>query len=215
MINDIFSKEPIPTISQNPIIIDHRERNSLVPSELIGIGHKIIFKQLKVGDYIINDTVIERKEINDLIHSIKNKRLFQQLEEIKQFQNYILIIEGTIYNQKKLHPNAIRGAILSAATSYKIPIIFTQHHKETSQYLSILRNKENKKNTEIKTPIKKHFNKKSLQINILESFPNIGNITAQKLLNKFKTLKKTINATEEEIKPILGKNAKTFLKILE
>lgn len=212
MINDIFKKSNSTNENKKTeIIIDSREKNSLVPAELIGLGHTIILKQIKVGDYIANNTIIERKEIKDLFLSIQNKRIWKQLEEIKQYPNYILIIEGDIYTQK-IHPNIFRGFILSVATKFKIPIIFTKHPKETAQYISILANKKEK--NEILTPTKKQFTKQSIQINILQTFPKIGQKTAIKLLKEFKTIKNTINASEEKLKTTLGKKTNEFIKTI-
>jgi Fanconi anemia group M protein len=214
MINDIFSKTPTTKNPKTPITIDHREKNSLVPAELYSQNFKIEFKQLPIGDYLINDTIIERKEINDFIQSIKSKRIFKQLEEIKQYPNYLLIIEGNIYTQKTLHPNSLRGAILSAATSYKIPIIFVQHPKETAQYISILAKKEKSKHPPIPTPIKTNFTNQSWQIHILESFPGIGTKTAEKLLQKFKTLKQIFNLSEETLHKHLKQHSKKIFRII-
>lgn len=212
MINDIFSKNKTTNEQISLITIDNREKNSLVPAELYAQNLKTEFKQLPIGDYIINNTIIERKEINDFTQSIKSKRIFKQLKEIKQYPNYILIIEGDIYTQKILHSNALRGAITTIATSYKIPIIFTKHPKETAQYISIL-SKKKRKNL-ILTPIKKQFNKTEWQLNILEAFPDIGQKTAIKLLEKFHTLKNIFNKTENELKTIIGKKAKNFHSII-
>lgn len=212
MINDIFSKKKINNQQTSPITIDNRERNSLVPAELYAQNLKLEFKQLPIGDYIINETTIERKEIKDFTQSIKSQRLFKQLKEIKQYPNYLLLIEGDIYTQKILHPNSLRGAIISIATSYKIPIIFTRHPKETAQYIEILARKRKKELT--LTPIKKQFSKEEWQLNILQSFPNIGQKTAKKLFEKFRTLKNIFNKTEKELEIILGKKAKSLYEII-
>ena len=58
------------------IIIDHREKNSLVSSELHKKGYEIEFQQLKVADYLVNDIAIERKTVSDFKSSIINKRMF-------------------------------------------------------------------------------------------------------------------------------------------
>ena len=61
---DIFSKrkESIKNFEKPKIIIDYREKNSLVASELSHLGAEIEFKELKVGDYIIKN--ITKKFIN-------------------------------------------------------------------------------------------------------------------------------------------------------
>jgi Fanconi anemia group M protein len=200
--NSLGSNSPAHQI----ITIDNRERNSLVPAERYAQGFKLEYQQLLVGDYIINDTIIERKEIKDFTQSVKSQRIFKQLEEIKQYPNYLLIIEGDIYTQKFLHPNSLRGAILSAATSYKIPIIFTRHPKETAQYISILAKKE-KKEKNI-TPIKINYSKKTLQIHTLQTLPSIGPISAKKLIEEFKTLKNIFTLSKLKLDKFLNKDTK-------
>jgi DNA excision repair protein ERCC-4 len=212
MINDIFSKAIKEAIPKSKIIIDTRERNSLVPPELLAKGIKTEIKQLKVGDYIINDLIIERKEINDLVHSIKNKRIFNQLNDLKKTKNKLLIIEGNIYSQKSLSPNAIKGFILSTTTNYKIPIIFTSHPKETAQYLALLSGKTKKEHS--LNVAKKEMTHSQRQQFILESFEGIGPKTAQILIEKFQTLKNIFNQTENTLNPIIGKKTKKFLKQL-
>src|SRR3990167_10158373 len=96
---DIFSKKEIVSKKELlkekiKIIVDYREKNSLVASYLINLGFDVEFKELKIGDYVVKDTIIERKTISDFISSMINGRLLKQLEELKQFENKLLIIEG-------------------------------------------------------------------------------------------------------------------------
>ena len=55
---DIFSKRKLnkkKDEEKETIIIDYREKNSLVASYLIKLGFKVDFKELKIGDYIVKD----------------------------------------------------------------------------------------------------------------------------------------------------------------
>ena len=114
------------------VIVDHREKNSLVPSKLMSLGTEIEFKQLKVADYIIEDITIERKTVQDFISSMINKRLLRQLEDLKQYPKPLLIIEGFLRDYDfKINPNALRGFLLSISLNHKIPIIFTEDATET------------------------------------------------------------------------------------
>ena len=214
---DIFSEEKKEKIQKKipskKIIIDHREKNSLVPTKLMEKGLEIEFQQLKVADYVLDDVAIERKTFSDLISSMINKRIFSQLQELKQYPNPLLIIEG--YNNEinsGMNINAVRSFILSIALRYKIPIIFTEDSSETADYLEILSRKKPKE-------VSLNINKKSLTKNqelqfILESFKRIGPKTARKILEEFKTLKNIGNSSEKELEKILGKKAEDFFKIL-
>jgi len=195
---------------------DFREKNSLVISELRNKGIKVELKNLFVGDYIINNIVVERKTYNDFINSIIDKRLIKQLEKIKQYPNFLLIIEGNeeeIAN-RKMNKNAIKGFLISVLLKSKVPILFTKDYEETSEFLYILAKKQEKNNFSLRAKNRKMSKKEQLQF-ILEGFPGIGPTTAKKLLKKFKSIKKIINASEEELKEILGKKTETFLKIID
>ena len=77
------------------VIIDKRERSSGIGKELAKKGIVIEYKKLDLADFIIGDTAIERKTIQDFVNSIVDKRLIRQLGMLKEnFESAILIIEG-------------------------------------------------------------------------------------------------------------------------
>jgi len=203
------------------IIADIHEKNSLILSELKSSNQiKLEIKSLKIGDYLIGRTIIERKTVNDFISSMINKRLVQQLKQMKKYKQQLLIIEGIdeqeLYREDtKLNPNAIRGFILSIITNYQVPIVFTQDYKDTAKYLIILAKQQLKPKTEITLHQRIPKKIKKQKQYILEAFPNIGPITAKKLLKKFKTLNNTLNASEQELQEILKSRTKSFKKLLE
>ena len=218
---NIFSKKN-PTkkiIEKTKIIADYREKNCLVASELIEHGIGVEFRELKVADYIVKDVAIERKTISDFISSMINHRLIKQLEELQQYENKLLIIEGIeeheIYNDDNegVHANSIRGFLLSILLKHKVPIIFTKNYQDTAKFISVLARRKEKE-----MPLnvaKKSLNKKERLQFILEGFPGIGPKTARKLLEKFKTVKNIVNASIEELEKIIGKKAEVFKLINE
>lgn len=216
---DIFSRktEQIKKEAEKPkIIIDYREKNSLVISELISLGIDTEIKELKVADYIVNGVAVERKTVSDFISSMINRRLINQLKEINQYPDRLLIIEGIdeqeLYTDSEekmgIHPNSIRGFLLSILLKYKVPIIFTKNYQDTARFLSVLAKRKSKE-----VPLKankKTFSKKERLQFIIEGFPGIGPKTAKKLLKKFKTIKSITNADNEELKKVIGKKADIF-----
>ncbi len=219
---NIFSKKQTRTKQEQKIkiIIDYREKNCLIASELSAMGFVVEFKELKVADYLVKGTAIERKTVNDFISSMINRRLLKQLEELQQYKNRLLIIEGIeeqeLYTDSKewtgMNPNAIRGFLLSILLKYKVPIIFTKNYKDTVKFISVLSKKQEKELSLNVT--KKTLNKKERMQFILEGFPGIGPKTAKKLLRKFKTLRNIFNVSEEELKEIIGKKAESFKELV-
>lgn len=220
---DIFSKtEKKSKLSENrekiKIIIDYREKNSLVASYLIKENFDIEFKELKIGDYIVKDTIIERKTISDFVSSMINGRLFKQLEELKQFENKLLIIEGIskheIYSDdnERINANAIRGFLLSIVLKHKIPLLFTKDSEDTAKFIDVLSRKKAK---EIKLNAgKKTLDKKEQMQFIIEGFPGLGPKKSKELLEKFSTIQNIINAPIEDLEKILGKRSENFIELI-
>ncbi len=204
------------------IIIDKREKNSLVMAELIEEKQEIKLEQLKVADYIIGNIAIERKTISDFISSMLSKRLLRQLEELKQYPQQLLIIEGTddfpLYEFGKINPNAIKGMLLSIILDFQIPIILTKNYEDTASFLILLEKRQKKKPKEISLKAKrKAYSLQEQQQFILESFPGIGPATAKALLRQFKTIKAVINAKEKNLTKakLNKKKAEVMKKIIE
>jgi Fanconi anemia group M protein len=217
--HEIFSKEKITQIEKPKIIVDYREKNCMVISELVSLGLDVQFQTLKVGDYLFNETVIERKTVRDFVSSMINRRLFRQLEEMKQYNTKILIVEGIeeqeLYNDdnERVNANAIRGMILSVLLNYQIPIIFSKNEEDTALFINVLARKQKKKHF-LLNPKKKSFDEHEQKQFIIEAFPGIGPATAKKLLKEFGSIKRIINTPIEELQKIIGKKADIF-KIAE
>ena len=67
---NIFSKSPTlkEVICPNPkiqIIVDTREKQSLIAANLLEQKANISFEKLDIGDYLIGETCIERKTFSD------------------------------------------------------------------------------------------------------------------------------------------------------
>ena len=200
------------------IVVDKREKNSLVVAELLERNAKIEMKQLEVGDYVIGDIGIERKTAKDFITSMVNKRLLRQLEELKQYPKQLLLIENfdEIYCMN-FNENAIRGMLLSILFDFGIPVIFTRNAEDTASFLILLDKKQQKKPREISFKAKKRaLSIAEQQQFILEGFPGVGPAIAKELLLRFKTIKNVVNASVTELTKIkkLGKKKAEIIKNL-
>ena len=195
------------------IIADFREKDIIFELQRKHIDLEI--KSLISADFIIqvkdfNDNTkelgIERKVQSDFLNSIIDKRILNQLIALKEnFALQLLIIEGpeNIYKIRNFHPNAIRGMLSSIAIDYQIPILYTESYRDTASLLKIISQRLDKPRRNISLLNKrKPLTLKEQQEFIIESLPLIGPSLAKSLLQKFKTVKKVINASEEKLKRI-------------
>ena len=221
MIYNIFSRSKREKIkAKTPkIIADIHEKNSLILAELKKSTQvRLEIRPLKIADYLIGDVAIERKTISDLISSMINKRLIQQLKQMQKYKKQLLIIEGNlkeVYEEESNISKAIRGFIISINLNYKIPIIFSEDYEDTAKYLITLAKQQAKPSSEPSLHSKIPRTIKEQKQYILESFPNIGPKTSKKLLEKFPNLLSIFNSSEQELKEVLKSKTKSFKEILE
>ncbi|MCK5289609.1 MAG: DEAD/DEAH box helicase family protein, partial [Candidatus Aenigmarchaeota archaeon] len=204
------------------IYVDHREPKLI--KKLSGSGEiRIIPKQLEVGDVIISERVgIERKEVGDFLQSIIDKRLFRQITDLKDnFARPIVIIEGkNLYGIRNIHPNAIRGALASIACDFGIPVITTRDIDDTAEMITALARRElgtEKKDISLRAT-RRSKTEKEIQEYIISGFPDVNIKLCERILEKFGTIKRFINAKEDRLEKIEGigkEKAKSIKKIIE
>jgi len=219
MIFDIFSnKKSKNKESQKPkIIMDIHEKNSLVLANLTSEA-EIDIQSLEIGDFLIGETIIERKTFSDFISSMLSKRLIEQLRQMQKYKSKILILEGKDFEELekraiKLHPNSIRGMILSASLDFNTNVIFTKDSEETAKYLLLLAKKYLKGKIDFTLHSRKPLSEKEQKQYIIEAFPGIGPKNAEALLKEFKSIKNIINANKEDLEKTIGKKAEGIIKL--
>ncbi len=212
------------------VIIDKRESKE-IKTEIAKEGLDIEEKQLEVADFIIYTkdlenkvqcVGIERKTTNDLLNSIIDRRLLNQLSALKEnFDIPILIIEGkeNIYALRNFHPNSIRGVLSTIAIDFQVSIIPTLGPKDTAKYISLIAKRLEKVRRPLDLlPKRKALTPKEKQLCIISSFPGIGINTAKYLLDKFGSINRITNASEKDLMEVdnIGKiKAKELKEIFE
>jgi len=190
------------------ISADYREKGSGVIKELIDLGVNIDLKQLEVADYICSSRCgIEFKTAPDFVDSLIDRRLLQQVRELKQnFEKPLIIIEGTqdIFSIRNVHPNAIRGLIATIAVSFGVPMLHTKNHKETASLILAIAKREQDEYGKEFSPhrVKKPLTIKEQQEYLISALPGVGPSLARPLLSKFGSVKNIINSTEDELKDV-------------
>ncbi len=188
------------------IFVDFREESN-IKNIIKDLGVNAKEMDLKVGDYICSDRVcVERKTSDDFINSIIDGRIFKQAEElIDNFTKPVLIIEGN-YFRESMNENAIKAALASLILDYGISVITTKNEEDTAKTIYWLAKREQK---DSQRPIgikgeKKPKDIKKLQEHIISGFPGVSTKISKRILEKFKTIKRFTNTTEEELTKVDG-----------
>lgn len=205
------------------IVIDTRERNSLTANELRKKDCEIIEKQIGIGDYQVGeDTIIERKSVNDFVNSILDGRLFSQAIKLTSFEKALLIVEGnmeSVFEDRNINKQAIHGAMFSIMLEFKIPILFALDGYDTCEFVYEMAKREqfrkDKPNSFRK--VHKSDNLHINQRNIMEGLPFIGATLAERLIKEYGSIRLFANTSLERLEKIdkIGeKKAKIIFDIL-
>ncbi len=171
---------------------------------------------LAYGDYIIEGSamkmVIERKNIFDLFGSVKDGRLWKQLDGLMNYSDYrrVLLIEGqigaVIAMKRGTYPQWI-GILSKVFTTWDVEVIMVPDFGSTLMLLDNIYRKLDGADTVHATMPKIKKRAKSLDdeyANIVMSIGGIGEKTFAKLAVKFKSLSDLMSATQGDITKILG-----------
>ena len=174
------------------IIVDHREPEKL-KQRLIKLGMEVQEQQLEIADYIISDQVAcERKTGTDLITSIMDNRLFEQIDRlIDTYQQPLLLLENfpsaferTEWKKRKKH---IYGALTYIFLRRQVPIIPTSQMSETAIALERIASwvQEEHDDPIITRKSPKARSLSDNQLYFLQGLQNTGQKKAKTLLNAF------------------------------
>jgi Fanconi anemia group M protein len=191
------------------ITVDHREYRSTVVQSLLKKGAVVHAEQLSVGDYIVSSRIgIERKQVDDFLNSLLKGTLFVQLKKLRDaYARPFLIIEGTgLFTKRNINHHAIYGTFVSIIVDFGISIITTENQEDTADLLFITSKREKKtKNKEVilRGGKSRLSTNETIQF-ILEGFPFVSSVIAQRLLHHFGSIRALVNASEEELQEVQG-----------
>ncbi len=203
------------------IIVDYREKNSVILHNLADKGVLIDLKKLNIADYVLSSEVaVEFKTVKDFVDSLVDSRLLSQVKALKEtYSKPLIIVQGgeDIFSIRNVHKNAIYGMLITITLNYGIPILFTRNFKDTADLLyQIAKREQESSHKEFEFHHNKPSSLKEQQEYFISALPGIGLLTARELLRKFGSVSQIVNASIKDLKsvPLIGEKKAEKLKQL-
>jgi len=165
-------------------------------------------RHLAAGDYLIADQIVlERKTYADFAISIVEGRLFRQAARLARTRwRPLLLVEGPRPRRAPgVHPHALKGAVLSLAVGWRLPVAFSRSAEESLLLLRILAGQSERLGC-LELP-RQGYRPKRLQsrkLYVLQGFPGVGPTIARRLLERFGTIRNVIEADEAALAEVQG-----------
>lgn len=203
------------------IIIDSREPHEVIdPIRLFPafVSSKVEIKTLAAGDCQIDDILVERKTISDLLASIADGRLFNQAVAMRWITEYCyLVICGPLaWNQRQQiigtnwRCHSVQGALLKVQ-ELGVCVVHAADDNDYPATLAWLANRDLSEVAVVEP--RKQATKTTAEENVLMSLPGIGPERAIKLIEHFGTVANVLLALTSDVELPAGISDKTRSKI--
>jgi ERCC4-related helicase/ERCC4-type nuclease len=194
------------------IVVDQRELDSPIAKELSRReGVRTRLETLQVGDYVLSDRVaVERKSVSDFLDTLTggDRSMFEQVGDLaRAYARPVVILEGgNLYDERNVHPNAIRGALASLAIDFDASVLRTEDADDTADMLEVIATRE-QRTSERTVSVHGEKGGKTLteqQEYVVGSVADIGPVTARALLEHFGTVEAVMTAKKEDLLEVKG-----------
>jgi ERCC4-type nuclease len=174
--------------------------------------------KLPVGDYLIDNAVlVERKTHADFATSLANGRLFRQAASLAQSPHRpVVLIEGPRPpRMPDVHPHALKGALLSLAVMWRLPVICAHDPEDSLRILQFLASQAQRRQLLLRRYDRKPKRLSSRKLYLLQGLPGVGPALAGRLLMGLGSIERVIAADEATLMGIRGLGLKKAARIRE
>ena len=191
-------------VARLPLVIDVNEPGD-IPERLRALGVDFEVKRIAPGDYVLGPVGIERKTLADFFNSLVRKRLFEQVQRLREeYPQPLLILEGDLAEISTFrHPQSLLGALLALETTERVPVLTTADKDQTALLLSVLWKRQDRTAAEYGLRHKpKGMTLDQRQRFLVEGLPSVGETLARNLLERFGSARAVFNASEEDLRKV-------------
>ncbi|MGB1697303.1 MAG: ERCC4 domain-containing protein, partial [Thermoplasmatota archaeon] len=183
------------------VIADNREQAGGVVRALHELGVKLETRNLDIGDFVLSDRiVVERKTWSDLLASLVDGRLFEQLKALQSYPKPILLLEGPMEGGRGVSMEALHGAMASIVVDLGIPIMQTPDARTTAEWLaSVAKREQTREKRKLAIRQGKPMDDAARVRYILAGFPGIDGVRSEALLRHFGSVARILTASTAEL----------------
>ncbi|HQU17366.1 MAG TPA: ERCC4 domain-containing protein [Gammaproteobacteria bacterium] len=204
-----------------PILVDDREcRSGVVQALHASGGFDVSVQRLPVGDYLVDDRFLfERKSLPDLALSIQSGRLFKQVLRLARVEQLrpVMVLEGTSGDLRDcgMGWESIQGALVTISMFVGLPVLRTRSASETARTL-LYTARQGRTVVRGAVPRGGHRpkGKTALQRHLLQGLPGVGPGRANRLLDRFGSVRAVLTADEAALASVPGVGLGTARKIV-
>jgi Fanconi anemia group M protein len=173
------------------------------------LGVPVEVRKLQPADYVVGPVAVERKTVQDFASSLFHKRLFDQVDRIKDaYGQALLVVEGDIL---QLHdwenPQAFYGALCHISLDRGVSVIPTPGKEQTALLLATL-HKRLEKDPGVHTLRHKPpgLDPQEEMMFVVQGLPSVGGVLSARLLDHFGTVRRVMRSNERELRriPLVG-----------
>ena len=176
-------------------------------------------EHLTVGDYCLDHgIVVERKTHADFAVSLVDGRLFTQAAKLARCPHRpIVLIEGPRpARMPDVHPHALKGAIVSLAVMWRLPVLFARDPEDSLRILRCLADQLcSSDHGVLKRYDRKPKRLASRRLYMLQGLPGVGPVVAHRLLQAFGSIERIVTADEGALMRVRGVGRQTAVRIRE
>ena len=200
-----FDKDPGPhdvvlDVSPNAVSIGLKDG-------LASAGFDVAVKGIENADVIVSPRVaVSVRTVDQFIDAISDGSIFSTLAKMKhEYLHPILIVQGEPQGEGVQAGNAaVYDALSSVLSEYHMPVLPTKNEAETSAQIVSLYKQELAKKDKAGKGVQTTLDVSSRQRFLVQGLPNVSATLAQRLLERFGSVKGIADADVEELMKVEG-----------
>ena len=189
------------------LVVSPRIDDAGLSKALKDLGFETDVKDLESADIIVSKRVaVAFRTVDQFIEGISDGSIMATLAKLKhEYLHPILIVQGEPEGEGNQASNsAVYDALSALLSEYHMPVLPTGNANETASAIQSLFRQESARQSKEKKGVQTTLDVASRQMFLVQGLPNVSATLAQRLLEKFGSVKGIADANVEELMKVDG-----------